>query len=351
MKILSRFLSRRFLSGFGIVLLLVVGIFLAITFVEQLSRTDTAMDAAITSGLSLLEYLPMFLPLTIFMGTLLAAYNLTRSSEMVIVSGAGQSPYQITRPFALTAAAIGIVAATIINPVSVKLSRTDVSQNLLTQTDGHIWMREGNTEGAFILRASGASLTRDNKMEFSDAIMLTQDADSRPTARISAKKMTLTHDGFFAKTADVFGNDGKTKHVTDWNIKTLTTPENIMERYLTPDQVSFWELPGFIKTMTDMGLNARGHLIQFWTLLFMPLTMIAMAVLGLAFSQTRQRRNYSFGAKFSVGIVVCFALYFLTNVFIAIGISGGLPTLISVAALPALILVGAAAFIVSYDRI
>ncbi len=125
--ILSRFLMRRFFSGVGLVMLVVCGIILAVTFVERLPSNDTAIDALVESWVRLLEYVPLFLPLAVFMGTLLASYNLTKSSESIIVSSAGLSPYQSARPFLIGAALIGVFATTVINPYSVKLSTDNIS--------------------------------------------------------------------------------------------------------------------------------------------------------------------------------------------------------------------------------
>ena len=103
--------------------------------------------------------------------------------------------------------------------------------------------------------------------------------------------------------------------------------------------------------MQAVGVSVRGHMVQFWTLLFLPLTMIAMATLGVAFSQTHQRRNYSFGLKFGIGIITCFAVYFLTNMFNALGSTGALPPLLAIVAPPLIIIAGAGTFIASFDTI
>ena len=107
LNILTRFLMRRFFSGFGLVMLVVCGIIMAVTFVERLPSNPNAIAALTDAWIRLLEYVPLFLPLAVFMGTLLTAYNLTKSSENIIISGAGRSPFQATRPFLIGAFLIG----------------------------------------------------------------------------------------------------------------------------------------------------------------------------------------------------------------------------------------------------
>jgi len=340
---------RRFFSGVGLVMLVVCGIILAVTFVERLPANDTAVAALVESWVRLLEYVPLFLPLAVFMGTLLASYNLTKSSESIIVSSAGLSPYQSSRPFLIGAALIGVFATTVINPYSVKLSTQNISAEHLKLVDNKIWLREASDTG-FITLTADAIQKSPNGLIFNNATVYTQDAQFKLTATVNASSVELNSDGMYSHDAEILDSNGIYHHGT-WDAKTLLTPQTVLDRYLQPDQISFWQLPTFIKKMNSIGVPVRGHMVQFWTLLFLPLTMIAMATLGVAFSQTRQRRNYSFGLKFSTGIITCFGLYFLVNMFSALGSTGALPPLLAIVAPPLIIIAIAGTFITSFDTI
>ncbi|MCL2538694.1 MAG: LptF/LptG family permease [Alphaproteobacteria bacterium] len=351
-KILTRFLMRRFLSAFLIVLAVVAGIIFTITFVEKLPSFPSAVDAARISFALILEYVPLMLPLVAFMGTLLAMYNLTRSSEGVIISGAGLSPYKTMRPFLIIITIIGIIATLVVNPMAIRMNQNNLNAGSIDLVDNAVWLRESNDGQIFTMRATGIRMTDANKMIFTNAAAFVQSAESKFKERIESREITLTQDGQFKATnVTVFGPNGAPITRRTWEIDTLMSPDNVLERHLKPEQVSFWKLPNFIKSLSQMGLNTRGHLIQFWKLLFLPLVLIAMVVLGFAFSQTNERRNFSFGIKFSIGILTCFILYFITNVFAALGVSGSLPTVIAVLVPPMIILSAAAFFIVSFDTI
>ncbi len=347
--ILSRFLIRRFFSSVGLVMLVVCGIIFAITFVERLPANATAVAALSESWMRLLEYVPLFLPLAVFMGTLLASYNLTKSSESIIVSSAGLSPYQSTRPFLVGAALIGIFATTVINPYAVNLSTQNITSHNLKLVDNKIWLREAANTG-FITMTADTIHKLPNGLVFENATVYTQTPDFKLTARIQAKNIDLTDTGLSTTDASILGEDGIIRH-GPWAAQTRLTPQTVLDRYLQPDQISFWQLPHFIIKMNDIGVPMRGHLVQFWTLLFLPLTMIAMATLGVAFSQTRQRRNFNFGLKFGLGIITCFAVYFLVNMFSALGSTGVLPPLLAIVAPPLIIIACAGTFIASFDTI
>ncbi|MDR0967602.1 MAG: LptF/LptG family permease [Rickettsiales bacterium] len=350
-KILTIFLSRRFLSGLSLVLLIISGIIFAITFIEKLPRTDGILSAANISFVSLMEYIPLFLPLAVFMGTLLTCYKLTRSSESVILSGAGMSPWQKIRPFLITAFIIGVFTTTIVNPYAISRSARAIDIEKMNTSENSIWIRESGDTGTIIIRANGVEQNKRGDMFFSDASVILLGADTNIEQRIETDKITLDNGGFFIKHGRGFDEYGVPGTIKNWSYVAQTTPNTFLERHLKPDQISFWKLPRTIKNMQKIGLYARGHWSQFWTLLFLPLTLIAMTTLGFAFSQTRERRNFSFGIKFGGGILISFGLYFLTNVFSALGTSGALPTILAAALPPLLITTFAAMWIVSFEAI
>lgn len=348
-KILTRFLMSRFFSSVGLVMLVVCGIIMAVTFVERLPSNPTALAALFESWRRLLEYVPLFLPLAVFMGTLLASYNLTKSSESIIVSSAGLSPYQMARPFLIGATLIGIFATTVLNPYSVDLNSKDITPDHLVLIDDEIWLRESSENGYITMNAKNMHKSGDILL-FDNATIYIQDTTFKLSDRVQAKTVTLSDAGLSASNATIWNSKG-VPTTKDWHITTLLTPQTVLDRYLQPDQISFWELPSFIKKMQTIGVPVRGHLVQFWMLLFLPLTMIAMATLGVAFSQTRQRRNYSFGLKFGLGILTCFAVYFLVNMFNALGSTGVVPPLLAIIAPPLIIIAASGVFITSFDTI
>ncbi|MCL2338598.1 MAG: LptF/LptG family permease [Proteobacteria bacterium] len=349
-KILTRFLVRKFLASFFLVLAVVAGIIFIITFVEKLPGEASAMSALYLSFALLLSYIPLLLPLVMFIGTLLTSYGLTRSNESVIIASAGLSPYQSMRSFLVVSVLIGIFVTAVVNPIAVKLNSYDIGTSQMDLVDGAVWLRETNNGSTFTMRATGLKRVSD-ALSFSNVIAFVQDVDSKFKYRVQAKEITLSGGTLSAKNATVTDTSGIPRSTPKWNIGTLMTPDTVLERNLRPDQVSFWKLPKFIDALSAMKLNTREHYIQFWTLLFLPLTLVAMVVLGIAFAQTHERRNFSFGIKFSIGILASFILYFVINVFGALGTSGSLPTILAVLAPPLIVLAGAAIAIVSFDTI
>ena len=349
-NVLTLFLMRRFFASFLLVMLTVSGVIFAVTFVERLSSNPDALSTIMDAWVRLLEYIPMFLPLAVFMGTLVAFYNLTKSSELVIISGAGLSPFQIARHFLIGACIIGIIATCLVNPYSVNLTTRKLTNHQLQLIDNAIWLRESADNGFLTVRAMGMNISKEHNIIFRDITVLSQNEKFKLKERISAKTAVLSENGFDIEKASIINSDGIPTS-GDRHIETKLTPQTVLDRYLQPDQISFWKLPNFIRKMNAIGVSTRGHLVQFWTLLFLPLNMMAMVMLGIAFSQTRQRRNYTFGTKFSLGILTCFALYFIVNLFNALGNTGTLPPLVAIISPQIIIIAAACVFITSFDTI
>jgi lipopolysaccharide export LptBFGC system permease protein LptF len=87
-----------------------------------------------------------------------------------------------------------------------------------------------------------------------------------------------------------------------------------------------------------MGLPTAQHTAQFLSLLFLPLNLMSMTALGAVFAHTRERRRFSFARQFGLGIICCFAVYFLMQMMGAAGLSGAMPQAMAAGLPPAIIL-------------
>lgn len=344
-KILSYFLLRRFFSGVFVVIAVISSVIFLITFVERLSSNSSFLLTVSDSWIRLIEYLPLFLPLAVFIGTLLSSYNLIKSSESIIISNSGLSPFQSFIPFLIGSLIIGIITTTIINPYSVKLSTNNITNQNLRLIDNSIWIREESKDYILTLRSEKLNILEKNKLELNNNNIFIQDKNLRLTEIIKTNKLILENKEFKTNKAIIIDEKGIPTE-QKWNRNTSLTFEIILNRYLKPDQISFWKLPAFIKKMNNIGIFVPQHVVHLWTLIFLPLNLVSMAFLGTAFSLTKQRRNYSFGLRFSLAILVCFILYFITNIFKTLGSTSILPAVISVLS-PQLIIVAIAGIIIS----
>ena len=349
MKILWKFLAKRFTANLLLVLAVVCGVIFATAFMQEIASSPflAAADAAFSH---FLEMLPMFLPLVAFMGTLLTFYRLLISSELVIIQSSGLSAYEIMRPMLLISAIFGALTAAAVNPLATRYNRMELKNSRIERIDGAVWLREKIKNGSVVIRAVEMENSEKGGLALIGATFLKQDESFRITQRASADKMILEDGNLSAKNALILDSKGvETRR--DFKAPTSLTRENIIKQYLKPNQVSFWDLPEFIRTLRSMGAPTASHVLQFLSLLFLPLVLISMTVLGVLFSQTKQRRNFSFTRQFGLGIITCFVVYFTIQIFNAMGSSGAMIPVLAVFFPPAIVLFFSATAIMKYDSI
>lgn len=333
-----------------LVLCAVCGIIFATSFMEYIANAPTFMAALDMSLSHFLEIFPMFLPLAVFIGTLLTFQKLLLSSELVIIQSAGLSAYKIMKPMLLVSLIFGIITSAVINPLSTRYNARDIRNSKIEKIDKAVWLREKMPDGSLIIRAAHVRNIRANGLTFLKATIVRQNAKHQITERIDAQQMALRNGNLSAKDALILDFKGM-EHTRDISINTNLTSEGIIRQYLKPNQISFWELPEFIRNISEMGIPATTHLLQFLTLLFLPFVLIAMTVLGVMFSQTRQRRKISMSKQFGFGIITCFIVYFIIQIFNSMGAAGAMSPFLAVIFPPAIALFFAATSIIRSDNI
>ena len=92
--------------------------------------------------------------------------------------------------------------------------------------------------------------------------------------------------------------------------------------------MSFWVLPRFIETLENAGFSALKHRIHWHSLLAGPLMFCAMVLIAATFSLRLTRRGGT-GLLVAGGLLAGFLLYFLTDVVLALGLSGSIPPILA----------------------
>jgi lipopolysaccharide export system permease protein len=349
MKTIPRFLAGRFIGGFLLALSAVSAVIFATSFMQSVASAPTVMAAADEALMHFLEMLPMFLPLVVFIATLMTFYKLLMSSELVIIQGAGLSAFKIMRPMLWTSALAGLLWMLAGNPAATAYSSRDLAESKIERIDNAVWLREKTDSGSLIIRAADMKYDGGRGLIFRRAAIIRQNNGHQITGRIDAETLTLADGILSAKNALILGSKGAARR-GDFAEPTGLMPDGIIRQYLKPNQVSFWELPEFIGGLRKTGAPTNMHELQFLSLLFLPVMLISMTALGVLFSQTKRRRTFSFAKHFGFGIITCFAVYFAIQIFNAMGESGGMAPVLAVWFPPAIVLFFAGALIARSDK-
>lgn len=294
---LGRYVFARVLIGIGIALIAVLASILTIDLVEQMrTRTEIALLEALR--LTLLKT-PMLveqtLPFVVLAGVMMAIIGLNRSSELVAMRAAGVSAWRFLTPSAFAGILLGIVTITALNPLGARLFEVFEAERegALSPTSGvseaGIWIRQGNEDGQIVIHAdtvddTGATLRGVTFMFFEQ-----QQNALRFTRRIRAETAQL-RPGFWQLSNLVEAiPGGRPMRSTHLAIPTSLSETEMIDRFVTPASLSFWQLPPFIQEAREAGFAPTRYELKWQSLLAYPLLLAAMAGLGAAFSLQLQR--------------------------------------------------------------
>jgi lipopolysaccharide export system permease protein len=172
------------------------------------------------------------------------------------------------------------------------------------------WLRQRTELGQTVINAAQS---RGQGVDLSGVTVFTFDNDGRFDRRIEARRAQLAEGHWRIEDAQVYSTDAPPEHVKAVMIRTNLTSEQIRENFATPETVSFWELPGYIKTAEQLGLAATTYRLQYQVLLVRPFLLAAMVILAASFSL----RFFRFGGVQHAilgGVGAGFLLYVLQKV-------------------------------------
>lgn len=344
-RTLTFYVSRRFAAMTLAMLAALAGLVALFDLIELLRRAATRQDAtfAIVAEIAALR-LPFvamqILPFAILLGGIIAFWRLTRSSELVVARAAGVSAWGFLAGPVLVAVLLGAAAPTAISPLSAAMfARAErLDQQFLRNVGGisalaggRLWLRQSDAaldpRGVAILsgRPVAPRDLRPGEAFRLDGVTLWRlSADDRPLVRVEAREALLRPGRWVLSDAIVFGQDRIPATPGRLDLPTDLTPGRIEGSFASPDTLSFWALPEFIKVLEQAGFSAVRHRLQFQSLLALPLLAAAMALLAAGFSMRSTRRG-GVAQMIAGGVTAGFALFVIDKVTGEFGEAGTLP--------------------------
>jgi lipopolysaccharide export system permease protein len=116
--------------------------------------------------------------------------------------------------------------------------------------------------------------------------------------------------------------DGARRHDT-FTLPSTLPRDSIRDRFGKNSSIKIWDLPGFIADLEQAGFSARRHVVWFQMELARPLFLIAMVLVGAAFTMRPARLGRTGMAVLSA-VLLGFGLYYVRNFAQILGESGQL---------------------------
>jgi lipopolysaccharide export system permease protein len=347
---LYKYLALQFLIG----VVIVYGAFLALAFsmdiVDLINRTaGHSVTTGVVIGMALLQLPDLgqkLLPFSILLGGVFAFARLSRNQELVATRAAGLSAWDFLAPPLFVAVLIGLFEVMAFTPISAQLLgqfaaleakyiRGEESQ-LAVSING-LFLRQGDVQQQSVIHALRVA---DQGQRLEDVNVFLYKGTDHFVGRIDAHNAELQPGAWLLHDAFVSSLDGVVKRYDEYRLPTTMTRQQIQESFASPDTLSFWALPGFIRAAQNAGFAATRYELYFYTLLALPALFAAMVFMAASFS-LRLTRVGGLPRMILISALSGFGIYFFADLTRALGQSGILPILLAATA-PALasILIG-----------
>ncbi len=305
-------------------------------YVELIRRSGARPDATllVLFEMAVLKQAYMaeqIMPFVILFGTMLAFWRLTRSNELVVARAAGVSVWQFLAPPLSAGFVIGFLVIGVFNPVAAvmqasyerledRILRSNDDQLTLSRTG--LWLRQSDENGNHSIVHADRYLTETQALQGVTMLFLAN--ESKLGKRIDAREAKLGEGEWQVADGSIWRPTQPLEPFQHVSVSTNLTPRKIQDSFAAPDTMYIWELPGFIRLLESSGFSALRHRLYFDSLLARPLLFASMVLVAASFSLRMQRRGGT-AVMIAAGVATGFALYFLSDLMFALGLSATIP--------------------------
>lgn len=328
MSMITNTLGRYFAGRFVIAALGVfAGIFMLLVlvdYIEMVRRTSglvgvSALMVAETSMCRVPQFLEKMMPFCILIGAMTCYLALSRRLELVVARAAGVSAWQFIAPALASALALGVLATVAYNPMSANLA--ELSKRMEAKLFGNapgggiqdasgFWLNQVNADGQVIINAARSE---QQGVRLTGLTLFRFDTNGEFKERIEAREATLEHGYWLFKSVRRYALDTPPVDQDRFELPTTLTPAQIRNSFSTPETVSFWQLPSYIRSSESSGFATAGYRLQYQKLIAQPFLLAAMVMLAASVSL----RFFRFGGVQKMvlsGVSAGFLLYVLSKV-------------------------------------
>jgi lipopolysaccharide export system permease protein len=332
------------LSGVLVVMAAVLVSILLIDLVEQMRSIGTRIDLPLMAAVRLTLYkaptlIEQTLPFVMLAGTMMAVLGLNRSSELAALRASGVSAWRFLSPAVAIGVIAGIFVVVALNPLGSLLYQNfelekarltgDVSAGdaEISQRNG-VWLRQGDEHGQVVIHAASVDPANARLTDATFMFFQNRQGALRFNRRIHAASAELRA-GFWRLTDLVeAAPGGAPQHQGNLDIPTNLDPSEMVDRFVAPATLSFWQLPGFIHDAQQAGFSPTRYELKWQGLLAYPVMLAAMAGLGAVFS-LRLHRLGDLAQWAAAGVGIGLGLFFFSQLAGAFAITQAVPPVIA----------------------
>ena len=353
---IQRYVLAHALTGIAAAAALLSGVVVLINFVDLSRMLAGRTEAGFLTelGLTLLKspaVILQLMPFVFLFGVLGAFINLNRRSELVAIRAAGVSAWRFILPAAAASLALGIGTLALLNPLAAAMNSAfeDSREALSPDTPAsarRIWLRQGDEHTQVIIGA--AAHTGVGGVLLKDATFFVYRVPQAGAPvfsyRIEAAQARLMHGYWRLSDAREAAPGGRAVRHPTLDLPSNLDDRTALERYASPQSISFWTLPKAVARIEEAGFSAVNYRLRLQQLLAAPVLFMAMAVLAAAFSLKLTRLG-GLAVLAAAGVACGFAVFFFSQLCDSLAKAEMLPPFVAAWAPPLLALLSAFALL------
>ena len=292
---LGRYFAGRFVvSALGVFASIFV-LLVLVDYIEMVRRTSglasaSAIVVAETSLFRVPQLLEKMMPFCVLIGTMTCYLALSRRLELVVARAAGVSAWQFIAPALASALMLGLLATIGYNPMSANLREHSkrMEAELFggapgggVQDAAGFWINQVNAEGQVIINAARSE---QQGVRLTGLTLFRFDTNYQFKERIEAREATLEEGRWVFKSVRRYSLDAPPIEQERFELQTSLTPAQVRNSFSTPETVSFWQLPSYIRSSESSGFATAGYRLQYHKLIAQPFLLAAMVMLAASVS-------------------------------------------------------------------
>lgn len=332
MKLLDRYILRRFLLTVFFALIAFTVIFVVVDLIENLDRfIDHQVPRHVVASYYL-YYLPyimtLILPVAMLLASLFSIGQMARFNELIAIRSSGVSIYRILAPVFVAAFVVSVVdyyfSETIVPITNDR--KFQIKRTYLDRVPRRVQIRRANV---YIQDTADRRVFIgffDPRKKIGHNVSIQQYKGSRMVKRWDARRLVwqdsiwVLESGYLrdfeakGERAQPFAN----VHFAGLNFR----PSDLASVQKPPEEMSYRELKLFIREVKRNGGNPRQWLVDLYMKIAFPFSNLIIVMFGAPLASTKRRSGAMVG--FGISLAICFLYFGIIRIGQSLGHNGRL---------------------------
>ncbi|NOZ57390.1 MAG: LPS export ABC transporter permease LptG [Calditrichaeota bacterium] len=332
MKILDRYILRRFLSAVFFALIAFTVIFVVVDLIENLDRFIDHQVPRHVVAAYYLYYLPyimtLILPVAMLLASLFSIGQMARFNELIAIRSSGVSIYRILAPVFIAAFFVSLAdyyfsetVVPITNDHKFQIKRTylDRVPRSVQIRRANVYIQDTSDRRIFIGFFDPREKTGHN-------VSIQQYKGSRMVKRWDARRLVWEDSSWVLEAGYLRDFEAKGEQAQPFDSIRFAglnfRPADLASVQKPPEEMSYRELKLFIREVKRNGGNPRQWLVDLYMKIAFPFSNLIIVMFGAPLASTKRRSGAMVG--FGISLAICFLYFGIIRIGQSLGHNGRL---------------------------